>query len=149
MSRRPVVAESAIDPWRATAVLHRYCRAIDSSDEPALRDVFAADAVMILSGSEGAAPGMSLSGRDQIVPALASLFPGRAWARHFISNELVESRPDGSVALRCYFRFVLAQHAGTEEGMGDYDARLVEMDGRLVISSLTVSILERGVRPIT
>jgi hypothetical protein len=140
---------SADGHWQALATLHRYCRAIDHHDESALREVFSEDAVLTVRRPGGAGAESFLSGRNAVVPALASLFGRRSWARHWVSNELVEPGADGSLTISCYFRFLLAESSGAVEGLGDYEADLVPSGDRFTISRLAVSILEQAVRPVT
>jgi SnoaL-like domain len=140
---------SAEDHWRALVLLHRYCRAIDHHDEPALRDVFSEDAMLVVRPGHADAKESALRGRDAVVQALASLFARRSWARHIVSNELVERVEDGSLTISCYFSFVLADAPGRVEGLGDYEAHLVESGDRLAVARLSVSILERTARPVT
>jgi hypothetical protein len=139
---------SAEDHWQALATLHRYCWAIDHHDESALREVFSEESVLAIRPPLGGAAESSVSGRDAVVRTLVSFFARRSWARHWVSNELVEAGADGSLKISCYFRFVLAEAAGAVEGLGDYVADLVPRGDEFAISRLEVSILEQAVRPV-
>jgi hypothetical protein len=127
-------ADSTI-AWRATSVLHRYCGAIDQHDAEALKDVFSEDVVLV-AGEQ------SFTGRDTVVEILSSLFAQRQWARHSVSNALVDTEPDGTVEVRSYFQYVLSRVADATLGVGDYHVRMSEVDGRLVITRFHAAILE-------
>ncbi|KJE23364.1 SnoaL-like domain [Frankia torreyi] len=136
--------------WRAGRVLYRYCRAIDQGDAGALREVLAPDAALVVAGGtvEGG-PGSEqvFAGRDTVVDILASLFDQRQWARHLVSNLLVDVEPDGSVDVRSYFQYWLGRADGTAHGVGDYHVTMREADGRLAITTLSATILEEITLP--
>jgi ketosteroid isomerase-like protein len=132
---------------RATAALHRYCRAIDEHDAAALGSVFSEDAVLLVDMAvdgtpEGGVQTHTFEGRDAVVPILASLFEQRDWARHQISNALVEVDPAGEVTVRCYVSFLLVAGASRTQGVGDYTASLRDGDGSLLVTRLRVRILD-------
>ncbi|HVW45143.1 MAG TPA: nuclear transport factor 2 family protein [Amycolatopsis sp.] len=127
-------ADSAL-AWRAITVLHRYCRAIDHHDAEALKDVFSEDAELV-AGEQ------TFAGRDTVVEILASLFGQRQWARHSVSNPLVDVEPDGTVVVRSYFHYVLSREPDATLGLGDYHVRLTEVDGNLLITRFHAAILD-------
>lgn len=97
---------------------------IDHHDAVALAELLDEDAVLLVLPPHRDGAASSRLGRDALVLALASLFSGRAWARHFVSNEMVEKASDGTLTISCYFRFVPAETTGRVAGLGDYEARL-------------------------
>ncbi len=134
--------------WQASTVLHRYCEAIDRHDADALRDVFSEDVVLLVAGDTGEgdeggdAGRRSFAGRDTVVAILASLFEQRLWARHLVSNVLVDAADDGELAVRCSFQYLLAKADSRAIGVGDYRATMREVDGRLVMTRFSATVLD-------
>jgi ketosteroid isomerase-like protein len=132
--------------WRASTVLHRYCAAIDQHDAAALAEVFGKDVALVVGGGDAGAE-QSFTGRDTVVTILASLFEQRRWARHMVSNVVVEPGTDGTVAVRSYFQFVLGLDGAVASGVGDYDVTMREEEGRLVITRFSAAILDQATTP--
>ena len=131
--------------WQARSLLHRYCKAIDDHDTEALHEVFSDDVVLVVGDetagdSEGAK--QSFTGRETVVQILSSLFAHRTWARHLVSNELVEDRDDGDVEIRSYFQFLLAKPQSRVIGLGDYRAIMRSVGSRLWIREFSASVLD-------
>ena len=135
------MADTDIDVGPASALLHRYCAAIDTHDEAALAAVFSEDVVLAVAGAEGATEEQTFPGRETVVAILASLFAQRQWARHLVSNVRVEARADGTLDVRSYFQFFLGREDGTATGVGDYHATMRDEGGRLVISRISAAIV--------
>ncbi|WP_255649300.1 nuclear transport factor 2 family protein [Frankia sp. ArI3] len=104
---------------------------------------------MVAGGTVEGGPGSEqvFAGRDTVVDILASLFDQRQWARHLVSNLLVDVEPDGSVDVRSYFQYWLGRADGTAHGVGDYHVTMREADGRLAITTLSATILEEITLP--
>jgi predicted SnoaL-like aldol condensation-catalyzing enzyme len=115
-------------------VLVRYCEAIDDHDTEALKAVLADD-VLLTTGEH------RWIGKENVVDFLTSLFSSRKWARHAISNVLVEQNEKGDLVVKAYFQFVIASDVHTL-GLGDYVAVMRSQDDRLLLTSLNVQILE-------
>jgi hypothetical protein len=117
----------------AEGVLRAYCRAIDSHDRGALKEVFSADATLRVGEQRW-------EGRDGVMDNLASLFSERQWARHLVSNVQVTNRGDGALEVESYFQFFI-QGESLTTGVGDYRAVLAGDGGLMRIQDLEVSIL--------
>jgi 3-phenylpropionate/cinnamic acid dioxygenase small subunit len=131
--------------WQARSLLHRYCKAIDDHDTEALQEVFSDDVVLVVGDEtveDGKSARQSFTGRQTVVQILSSLFGQRNWARHLVSNELVEDRGDGDVEIRSYFQFLLAKPQSRVIGVGDYRAIMRPVGGRLRIREFAASVLD-------
>jgi ketosteroid isomerase-like protein len=142
--------EESVLAWRASSLLHRYCRAIDNADPKALEDVFSEDCVLVVSGTTdegGDGREQSFPGRDAVVQILSSLFAQRQWARHLVSNVIVEAQADGAYEVRSYFQYWMGRGSETTSGVGDYHASMREADGHLVITRFSAAIVNEFTVP--
>jgi ketosteroid isomerase-like protein len=134
-----MTASDAETGWSASTVLFRYCRAIDSHDATALAAVFSEDVALVVGAGDAT---QTFAGRDLVVSLLASLFEQRRWARHMVSNVLVDVNADGSLAVRSSFQYVLAKDGENAMGLGDYEVTMREIGGELLITVLSAAILD-------
>jgi len=78
------------------------------------------------------------------VSLLASLFEQRCWARHMVSNVLVDADPGGDVRVSSYFQYVLGREASRTSGVGDYRVTMRDIGGELLITTFSATILDES-----
>ena len=123
----------------ASTMMYRYCRAIDDHDATLLRGVLADDCVLVVGEHR-------IEGGDTVAAVIGGLFTERDWARHCVTNLLVEEATASSVTIRAYVQFVMSGAVRTS-GLGDYRATMSRDGEGLRLSSLEVIILDQVVTP--
>jgi ketosteroid isomerase-like protein len=127
-----------LDERDVVAVTHRYCRALDTKDWPALRTVFLDDAT-----AQFGRPAM-FTGIDAIVGRIRAALEHLDDSQHLVGNN--EVAVDGDTAThRCYFQ---AQHIRkAAEGSpnyivaGRYEDRLARTDDGWRIAHRTLTVM--------
>lgn len=129
--------QTLLDERDIVAVVHRYCRALDTKDWPLLTTVFLADATADLSGPA------ELVGLDAIVGRIRGALEHLDDSQHLVGNH--EVTVDGNAAThRCYLQAQHVRHAASGGANylvgGRYEDRLVRTaDGwRIAHRTLTV-----------
>lgn len=121
----------------ASTLMYRYCRAIDDHDASLLRSVLADDCVLVVGEHR-------IEGGETVASIIGGLFTERDWARHCVTNLLVEGNTDDTIAIRAYVQFVMAGAERTS-GLGDYRASMSRTAEGLRLTSLEVIILDQVV----
>jgi len=130
-------------------LMNRYAHALDVRDWTLFASLFTDEAEFTAQQyGENAVPGddfMALSGRDQIVGTIRTIWDGLSATHHMLANHMVDLAPDGlSAQASCYLR---AHHVGNrerahlfEESLGRFDFETVCLDGAWKIARMKENI---------